>query len=100
MLIFLYNFHSEHSLLKLKNKKLSSKANVKNKKTSLGQKNYRIISQAICFKNRCGMACFYFYSGKKQMWKLFLKKLCLYGYFIGYYSSQAKKLIGKHLHIK
>ena len=29
-LIFLYNFYREHSLLKLKNKKLSPKINVKN----------------------------------------------------------------------
>ena len=32
-LIFLYNFHREHSVLKLKIKKLSSKINVKDIKT-------------------------------------------------------------------
>ena len=45
MLIFLYNFHREHSLLKSIIKKLSPKINVKNKKSSLelvGQKKQQV----------------------------------------------------------
>ena len=80
--IFLYGFSNSKDLF-----------------TKWGKKN-RIGFQTIFFNNRCNKAGFYFYSGKKTDAGTFyfktlnniFQKLCLYGYFIKYYSSQAIKL--------